>query len=207
VGSSAAGKSSLARVLIGVWAYVTGTVRIDGYELLQWNDQLGKHLGYLPQDVELFQGTIAENISRFGEQHTDQIIEAAALAGVHEMIQQMANGYNTQIGTGGRALSGGQRQRIGLARALYGSPAVVVLDEPNASLDAEGETALLNALQTTRQKGAAVLLITHKTNILAVCDKILVLNNGMIQLYGTKDEIMSRVRPHAVVPMKQVQAG
>jgi ATP-binding cassette subfamily C protein len=207
VGSSAAGKSSLARVLIGVWGYIAGTVRIDGYELPQWSDQLGKYLGYLPQDVELFQGTIAENIARFGEQHTDQIIGAAALAGVHEMIQQMADGYNTQIGTGGRALSGGQRQRIGLARALHGSPAVVVLDEPNASLDAEGETALLNALQTTRQKGAAVVLITHKTNILAVCDKILVLNNGTIQLYGTRDEIMSRVRPHAVVPMKQVQAG
>jgi ABC-type protease/lipase transport system fused ATPase/permease subunit len=207
VGSSAAGKSSLARVLIGVWGYITGTVRIDGYELPQWSDQLGKNLGYLPQDVELFQGTVAENISRFGEQHTDQIIEAAKLAGVHEMIQQMAGGYNTQIGTSGRALSGGQRQRIGLARALYGSPAVVVLDEPNASLDAEGETALLNALQTTRQKGAALVLITHKTNILAVCDKILLLNNGVVQMYGKRDEIMSRVRPHAVVPMKQVQVG
>jgi ATP-binding cassette, subfamily C, bacterial len=210
VGASAAGKSSLAKVLVGVWAYAMGRVRVDGYDLSQWGDQLGKYIGYLPQDVELFQGSIAENISRFGDQDADQIIEAARMAGVHSMIQHMVDGYNTQIGEGGQVLSGGQRQRIGLARALYGSPPIVVLDEPNASLDAEGEKALLAALQGIQKKGSSVMLVTHKNNILAICDKILVLSSGAVQIFGTREEILSKVRPN-VVPMqtatKQVKAG
>jgi ATP-binding cassette, subfamily C, bacterial len=209
VGASAAGKSSLARVLVGVWSYAMGRVRVDGYDLPQWGDQLGKYVGYLPQDVELFQGTVAENISRFGEQDADKIIEAAKMAGVHSMIQRMVDGYNTQIGEGGHVLSGGQRQRIGLARALYGSPPIVVLDEPNASLDAEGERALLEALQEIRKRESSVALITHKNNILAVCDKILVLSNGVVQVCGTREEILTKARQN-VVPMqttKQVKAG
>ena len=194
VGPSAAGKSSLARVLVGVWPPAVGKVRVDGSELSQWNaDQLGQHIGYLPQDVELFSGTIAENISRFGEQDADQIIAAAKMAGIHDIVQQMPGGYNTQIGEGGHALSGGQRQRIGLARALYGTPVLVVLDEPNASLDSDGEAALLSAVQTLRQQGSTLLLITHKTNILAIADKIMVLAAGQIQGYGTRDQILSKL--------------
>jgi ATP-binding cassette, subfamily C, bacterial len=194
VGPSAAGKSSLARVLVGVWKSAAGKVRIDGADLGQWNaDQLGRHIGYLPQDIELFSGTIAENISRFWGQDEIKIISAAKMAGVHDMIQMMPEGYNTQVGEGGHALSGGQRQRIGLARALYGEPAFIVLDEPNANLDTDGEAALLSAVQTMRQRGCAQMLITHKTNILGIVDKIIVLAAGQVQSYGTRDEIMSKL--------------
>jgi ATP-binding cassette, subfamily C, bacterial len=202
VGPSAAGKSSLARVLVGVWAPAVGKVRIDGSDLSHWNvDELGRHIGYLPQDVELFSGTIAENISRFGEQDADKIIAAAKMAGVHEMIQLMLAGYNTQIGEGGQALSGGQRQRIGLARALYGRPAFIVLDEPNASLDSDGEAALLAAIQELRQQRCTLMLITHKTNILAIVDRIMVLSAGQVQAYGTRDQVLSKLlgRPAPVV--------
>jgi ATP-binding cassette subfamily C protein len=202
VGPSAAGKSSLARVLVGVWPSAVGKVRIDGADITQWNvDQLGRHIGYLPQDVELFSGTIAENISRFGDQDAEKIIAAAKLAGVHDMIQLMPAGYNTQIGEGGHALSGGQRQRVALARALYGKPALVVLDEPNASLDSDGEAALLAAVQELRQEGCTLFLITHKTNILAIVDKIMVLAGGQIQGYGTRDQILSKLLGPRVAPL------
>jgi ATP-binding cassette subfamily C protein len=208
VGPSAAGKSSLARVLVGVWPPAVGKVRIDGSDVSHWNvDQLGCHIGYLPQDVELFSGTIAENISRFGEQDPEKIIAAAKMAGVHEMIQLMPAGYNTQIGEGGQALSGGQRQRIGLARALYGRPAFIVLDEPNASLDSDGEAALLTAIQELRQQRCTLMLITHKTNILAVVDRIMVLAAGQVQAYGTRDQVLSKLLGPRVAPVPAAAVG
>jgi ATP-binding cassette subfamily C protein len=194
VGPSAAGKSSLARVLVGVWRVAVGKVRIDGSELSHWNqEQLGQYVGYLPQDVELFSGSIAENISRFGEQDEEKIFAAAQLAGVHSMIQGLPDGYNTQVGDGAQTLSGGQRQRIGLARALYGKPALIVLDEPNASLDIDGENALLAALQQLKQEHCTIILITHKTSVLSVVDKVMVLSAGRIQALGSRDEILSKL--------------
>jgi ATP-binding cassette, subfamily C, bacterial len=208
LGPSAAGKSSLARVLVGVWPPLHGKVRIDGAELSHWvPEQLGRHIGYLPQDVELFSGTIAENISRFAEQDEDEIIAAARMAGVHGMVQGMPAGYNTQIGEGGFALSGGQRQRIGLARALYGKPAYIILDEPNASLDAEGEAALLSAIKQLRQDGRTVVLITHKLNILASVDKILVLSDGQVAGFGSRDEMLAKASAPRLAPVPAATAS
>jgi len=202
LGPSAAGKSSLARVLVGVWLTAHGKVRIDGAELSHWDpEKLGRHIGYLPQDVELFSGSIAENIARFNELDEVKIITAARMAGVHDMVQALPGGYNTQIGEGGFALSGGQRQRVGLARALYGKPAYVILDEPNASLDADGEAALLSALQQLRQEGCTSVLITHKTNILATVDKILVLSHGQVTGFGSRDEILSKLLGPRLAPV------
>jgi ATP-binding cassette, subfamily C, bacterial len=202
VGPSAAGKSSLARVLVGVWPATGGKVRIDGADLAHWNtEELGRHVGYLPQDVELFAGSIAENICRFEQLDHEGVIAAAKTAGVHDMIQMMPAGYNTQIGDGGHALSGGERQRIGLSRALYKRPAFIVLDEPNANLDADGEAALLLAVQQLRQQGSTVVLITHKANILAIADKILVIAQGRIQGFGMRDEILSKLFGPRVAPV------
>ena len=168
--------------MVGVWPVVTGAIRVDGADLPHWDDeQLGQYIGYLPQDVELFAGTVAENIARFQDVDEDAVIAAAQMAGVHNMIQSMPGGYNTQIGEGGQSLSGGQRQRIGLARALYRMPVLIVLDEPNASLDADGEAALMSALQQLRAAKRTVILITHKTNMVSTMDKILVLANGQMQ--------------------------
>lgn len=201
IGPSAAGKSSLARVLVGVWPPAAGAVRLDGAELDHWDpEQLGQHLGYLPQDVELFAGTIAENISRFGEPDDEKIVMAAQMADVHEMIQRLPDGYNTQIGDAGAALSGGQRQRIGLARALYGMPALIVLDEPNASLDTAGEQALMNTIRRLKEAGKSVVMITHKTNALSQCDFILVLQDGAVQAFGPRDEVMARIVGPRIVP-------
>jgi ATP-binding cassette subfamily C protein len=208
LGPSAAGKSSLARVLVGVWPPVAGKVRIDGAELTHWApERLGQHIGYLPQDVELFSGTIAENIARFGVQDEEKIIAAARMTGVHEMVQGMPAGYNTQIGEGGFALSGGQRQRIGLARALYGKPAYVILDEPNASLDADGEAALLSAIQQLRQSGSTVVLITHKTNILGTVDKILVMAHGQVAGFGSRDEVLAKLLGPRLAPVPAAVAS
>ncbi len=209
VGPSAAGKSSLARVLMGVWPVLRGAVRLDGNDLSHWNPQeLGKHVGYLPQDVELFSGTIAENIARFQDVDADEVLRAAKLAGCHEIIQLMAEGYNTPIGEGGQALSGGQRQRIGLARALYGSPSFVVLDEPNANLDSAGEEALLEALKALRASGITVIIITHKLNVLAGVDKILILTNGQVQAFGKRDEVLGRLTaPRVVTAAAEVPAA
>ncbi len=200
IGPSAAGKSSLARALVGVWPAIGGCVRLDDSDLRHWDpDQLGENLGYLPQDVELFSGSIAENICRFRKGDDEKIIEAAQMAGVHEMIQHLPDGYNTQIGEGGQALSGGQRQRVGLARAIYGMPALVVLDEPNASLDSAGEQALMDCVRRLREAGRTVVLITHKTNSLALCDLILLLKDGAVQAYGLRDEVLARLmKPHVV---------
>ena len=196
IGPSAAGKSTLARALVGVWPTMRGEIRIDGADLAHWHpEQLGPQIGYLPQDVELFPGTVAENICRFGTIEDDRIVEAAMAAGVHHMVQRLPQGYNTQIGEGGCALSGGQRQRIGLARALYGKPALIVLDEPNANLDAEGEAALMAALAQLCAAQQSVILITHKTSILAQADKILVLKQGQVQAFAAREEILPDAPP------------
>jgi PrtD family type I secretion system ABC transporter len=208
IGPSAAGKSSLARAIVGVWPVHSGDIRIDGAALSHWdNEQLGSHIGYLPQDVELFSGTVAENIARFQTVDEQLVIAAAQMAGVHVMVQAMPEGYNTQIGDGGQSLSGGQRQRIGLARALYGMPTLVILDEPNASLDADGEAALLGTLQSLKAENRTVILITHKTNILSVMDKILVLNQGAMQAFGDRDEIFAKLLAPRVVGSQSVQPG
>lgn len=209
IGPSAAGKSSLARALVGVWPTLNGTFRLDGFDIKQWDpEQLGDHIGYLPQDIELFSGSVAENIARFKEVVPEKVVQAAQLAGVHEMIQQLTDGYNTQIGDAGVALSGGQRQRIGLARALYGEPALIVLDEPNASLDSQGEAALVHALQRLKSMKKTLVFITHKTNLLGLADKILVLNQGQVQLFGDRDEVLAKVfgGPKAVSTQPQLIA-
>ncbi|MBA4790476.1 MAG: type I secretion system permease/ATPase [Pseudomonadota bacterium] len=202
IGPSAAGKSSLARALVSVWPPSAGAVRLDGSELSHWDpEQLGRALGYLPQDVELFAGTIADNICRFGTRDDTKIVEAAQMAGVHEMIQRLPQGYNTEIGEGGGSLSGGQRQRVALARAIYGRPALIVLDEPNASLDAAGEQALSTAVQALKAAGSTVVLVTHKTNSLGLCDLILLLNEGGVHGFGPRDEVLAKVLgPRLVKP-------
>lgn len=195
VGPSASGKSTLARVLVGVLPTLSGKVRLDGVEVFSWNKaELGPHLGYLPQDVELFAGTLAENIARFG--HVDQVkVEAAARAvGVHELIQGLPCGYETDIGDDGCFLSGGQRQRIGLARAIYGNPRVLVLDEPNSSLDEAGELALIKTLGALKAQGMTIVLITHRSGVLAIADLMLVLVDGRVTLRGPRDQVLAALR-------------
>lgn len=195
VGPSASGKSSLARMLVGIWPAVGGSVRLDGADLYQWNkDELGPSLGYLPQDIELFEGTVAENIARFGEVDSEKVIQAAKRAGMHDLILKLGQGYDTPIGAGGSALSGGQRQRVGLARALYGDPALVVLDEPNSNLDESGELALAEAVKQLRAAQKTVILITHRLTSLAEVDKLMVIQDGAIAAYGPRDEVLAALR-------------
>jgi ATP-binding cassette subfamily C exporter for protease/lipase len=201
IGPSASGKSSLARAMVGVWPPAHGSVRLDGAEISQWSrEAIGPHLGYLPQDIELFAGSVAENIARFGEIDAEQVITAATQAGIHQMILRFANGYDTQLGPGGMGLSGGQRQRIGLARALYGQPALVVLDEPNSNLDDAGEAALVTAIGELRAKGTTVILVTHRPSVLAVVDKLLVLQDGTQKLFGPRDQVLKALLPAATTP-------
>ncbi len=195
VGPSASGKSSLARLLVGVWKPLQGVIRMDGADISNWpSEKLGGYIGYLPQDIELFAGTIAENIARLDEPDSEQVLAAAKLAGLNEIILQMPNGYDTQIGEGGAVLSGGQRQRIGFARALYGSPRILVLDEPNASLDTAGETALVNALQQIKAAGITTILITHNPNYLSNVTKLLILQNGTVAAFGAKDWVLAQAQ-------------
>ena len=192
IGPSAAGKSTLCQLLLNIWTPSAGTVRIDRGAVTSWDsERLGPHIGYLPQDVELFAGTIAENIARLGDVDPQKVIRAAGLSGAHHMILAMPKGYDTQIGERGAVLSGGQRQRIGLARALYGDPKIIVLDEPNSNLDEEGEACLLRAIVNLKQLGSTVVLVTHKANVLSVVDNILVMQDGQIALYGARKEVIA----------------
>ncbi|SIS93050.1 type I secretion system permease/ATPase [Neptunomonas antarctica] len=208
IGSSASGKSSLARLLVGVWPAAMGKVRLDGADIYSWNKlELGQYIGYLPQDIELFEGTIAENIARFGEVDSVQVVNAAQRAGVHDMILHFPQGYDTPIGEAGGFLSGGQRQRIGLARAMYCDPVLIVLDEPNSNLDEQGEVALVGAVKAMKTAGSTVVVITHRTNIVSVVDKILVLQEGGVKLFGPKAEVLAALRtptPQTPAAVKQI---
>lgn len=194
IGPSGAGKSTLARLLVGVWPTAAGHVRLDDADLYQWNkDELGPHLGYLPQDIELFAGTVGDNIARFGEADPAKVVLAAQRAGVHEMILHMPNGYDTLLGDGGAGLSGGQKQRLGLARALYGDPSLIVLDEPNSNLDETGEACLVAAIQDLRKHGKTVVLVTHRSSVLAAANKLLLLVDGIARLCGPSLEVMAEL--------------
>lgn len=194
VGPSAAGKSTLARSLLGIWPAANGSVRVDGADIQHYNrDELGPHLGYLPQDIELFDGSVSENIARFGDVDPDKVVLAAKKAGVHEMILQLPNAYDTVIGSNSGALSGGQRQRIGLARALYGNPKIIVLDEPNSNLDDQGEQALAHTLQLLKQSGTTLFVVSHRPSILKNIDKLLVMRDGQLQAFGKRDDVMAHL--------------
>ncbi len=224
IGPSASGKSTLARLLVGVWPPLAGSVRLDGAEVYKWNkDELGPYLGYLPQDIELFDGTVAENIARFGEVDSEQVLSAAQAAGVHELILQLPHGYDTPLGDAGSVLSGGQKQRIALARALYGDPALIVLDEPNSNLDDQGESALAETLRRLKARKRTVVIITHRMSTVSVADSILVLHEGTVKAHGPRDQILAAMRgapppgtnptsaptaaPRGVPPAYQAAAG
>ncbi|MFZ1851996.1 MAG: type I secretion system permease/ATPase [Nitrosomonas sp.] len=194
IGPSGSGKSTLARLLVGVWPVASGKVRLDGADVYLWNkDELGPYIGYLPQDIELFAGTVSENIARFGEIDADKVILAAQRAGVHEMILNMPEGYDTTLGEGGGGLSGGQKQRIGLARAMYDDPSLLVLDEPNSNLDDVGEQALLNAIIDLRKRGKTIVLITHRTSIIGVTTKLLLMQDGMSKMFGPTKQVIEEL--------------
>ncbi|MER8488487.1 type I secretion system permease/ATPase [Mesorhizobium australicum] len=196
IGPSGSGKTTLVRALVGVWSPLHGTVRLDGASLDQWDAQrLGAHIGYLPQDVELFDGTVADNISRFGGKSDPQgVLAAAKAAGVHSMIMHLPAGFQTRIGEGGRALSAGQRQLIGLARALYGNPFLVVLDEPNSNLDVEGDAALAGAIMAVRKRGGIVIVVAHRPSALTNIDQVMVLADGRLRTFGSREEVLAGMR-------------
>ena len=207
LGASASGKTSLSKALVGIWPAMQGVVRIDGAAIDQWcNEDLGRHIGYLPQDTSLLEGTIAENICRFDEQATsDAILKAAQIAGVHDIILRLPQGYATRIGQGGMSLSAGQRQRIGLARAVFGDPFLIVLDEPNANLDADGENALGRAIQTMRSSGSIVIVISHRPSALGALNMAMVLYEGRAIAFGPREEIFARIRTKMDRPVPGAQ--
>ncbi len=195
IGPSGSGKSSLARLLVGVWPAGAGKVRLDGADVYQWNKaELGPHIGYLPQDIELFAGTIAENIARFGDVDSSKVVSAATRAGVHDMILRLPQGYDTLLGDGGTGLSGGQKQRIALARAMYGDPILMVLDEPNSNLDEAGEQALVNAIAENRSRGHTMVLVTHRTSTIAASTHLLVLLDGQVRAFGPTPQVMAELQ-------------
>ena len=208
IGPSGSGKSSLARILVGVWQPVRGKVRLDGAALDQWSpDVLGRHIGYLPQDVELLTGTVAQNIARFeAEPDSEAVIAAAKAVGVHDLIVNLPQGYDTPVGEHGASLSAGQAQRVALARAVYRDPFLVVLDEPNSHLDSEGDEALTRAILGVRERNGIVIVIAHRPSAIAGVDQILVMNQGRVQAFGPKDEVLSKVlqRPAYAAPLKIV---
>jgi ATP-binding cassette subfamily C exporter for protease/lipase len=198
VGPSAAGKTTLARLLVGLWPSMGGKVRLDGADIYSWDKtELGPYLGYLPQGVELLEGTLAENIARFGDIDMAQVEAAAKLVGVHDLIMSLPQGYNSPVGRDGAMLSGGQRQRVGLARALYGKPVFVVLDEPNSSLDEAGDAALANAIAALKQLGTTFVVMTHRTSVLGVADKMLIMREGAQQAFGPRDEVLAALQQKA----------
>jgi ATP-binding cassette subfamily C protein EexD len=201
IGPSGSGKSTLARALLGIWPTANGKIRLDGADVFTWSrHDLGPYIGYLPQDIELFEGTISENIARFGEINPEKVVDAAKMADVHDLILRLPEGYDTPIGASGGNLSGGQRQRVGLARALYGNPVIVVLDEPNSNLDEQGEIALGNTINRLKKENATVIIVTHRSNVLAHVDKLLVLNDGLLTVYGPKDQVIAHLQKQASVP-------
>ena len=216
IGPSGAGKTSFVRALIGLWKPLRGAIRLDGAALDQWDpESRGQHIGFLSQQVELFDGTVAQNIARMAASpDAAAVVEAARIAGAHDMILQLPSGYDTQIGESGASLSAGQRQRVALARAMYGNPFLLVLDEPNSNLDAVGEASLQNALQSAKARGAVVIVIAHRPSVLAMCDKLLILSNGVQQAFGPREDLLKRVagpqpvleppRPLAAVPPTQI---
>jgi PrtD family type I secretion system ABC transporter len=201
IGPSGGGKTTLARSILGIWPLLRGSVRVDGADLTQWNEDFYcRHVGYLPQDVALMEGTIADNISRFSKvPDARQIISAARAAGIHEMVVHLRDGYQTELGPHGTALSAGQRQRIGLARALYGDPFLVVLDEPNSNLDAEGEEALTQAIGSVRRRGGIVIIVAHRPSALQAADMVGVVQAGRLAAFGPKEEVLQPNRTKAVV--------
>lgn len=207
VGPSASGKTTLARLLVGLWPAAMGKVRLDGADVQAWSKrELGPYMGYLPQGVALFDGTLAENIARFGEVDMAKVEAAARAVGLHELILALPEGYETRVGPGGMRLSGGQRQRVGLARALYGDPVYVVLDEPNSSLDEEGDAALARAIGSASARGATLVVITHRTSVLSVANKMLVLRDGAQQAFGPRDEVLASLTQAARAAQMPVAA-
>ena len=207
VGPSASGKSTLVRALVGVWRPLKGEIRLDGAAIEQWPpDEIGRHIGYLPQDIELFEGTVAENIARFDTQASGAaIVSAAEAAGAHDLIVKLEQGYDTRIGEGGASLSAGQRQRVGLARALYGDPFLVVLDEPNSNLDHAGDEALTAAVKSVRARGGIVIVVTHRQTAIAGVDHIAMMQDGRIKAFGPKEEILQKIMKQGGLPSAQRQ--
>jgi len=208
IGPSAAGKSTLARLILGMWKPVNGVIRLDGADVSEWDrEKLGPHVGYLPQDVELFSGSVAENIARMGKVDSEEVVLAAKRANAHDLILRLPKGYDTQIGEGGATLSGGQRQRLALARALYCKPRLVLLDEPNANLDSEGEDALMRAMLQLKEDRVTLIVITHRPALLASIDQVLVLREGQVEMFGPRAEIIARVTRASIQTVTPVLAG
>lgn len=207
IGPSGAGKTTLARILVGAIPPSDGTVRLDGADIFTWDRaEIGQYLGYLPQDIELFSGSVATNIARMGEPDSEAVVQAARMVGVHELVLKLPRGYDTEIGIGGQHLSGGQRQRIALARAVYGLPAVVVLDEPNSNLDGDGELALAETLRLLKEQGKTVILITHKMQLVQNVDKVLLMRDGLVEAFGPQQEVLGRLMGPQLVPGDQPSA-